>query len=229
MVFFDIDGTLLDHERAERHGAAAFRRRFDDVFGEPLDEFVTLWHATAERHMDRYIGGELSYEGQRRARMRELFGRSGRRLTDGEADEAFAVYLDSYREGWCLFDDVLPCLDALSHLALGIISNAGAAQQRLKLERTGILDRFDAMAISGEVGVSKPEPRIFHVACERGGVQPRECVYVGDRLGTDALGARDAGLRGVWLDRKGASRGDEGVDVIASLGELAGLLASRPE
>ena len=224
MIFFDIDGTLLDHLRAERAGALAFRETYADAFPEVGDAFVSLWHDTAEYHMDRYIAGETTYIGQRHARMRELFARSARELSDDEANAAFECYLENYRANWYLFDDVLPCLDALSARRLGIISNAGYDQQILKLERTGIRGRFETVAISGEVGISKPDERIFHVACERGGVAPSDCVYIGDRLTTDAVAARDAGLRGVWLDRWGGARGDEDVEVITSLRELLDIV-----
>ena len=52
---------------------------------------------------------------------------------------------------------------------------------------------------------AKPDPRIFHHACDRLGLAPREVAYVGDRRETDAVAASDAGLRGIWLDREGAS------------------------
>ncbi len=84
-------------------------------------------------------------------------------------------------------------------------------------------------------GVGKPDRRVFTEACRLLGTAPARTVYVGDELEVDALGARSAGLRGVWLDRPGARRGGPaledvevaraaGVLVVGSLSELADRL-----
>ena len=61
-----------------------------------------------------------------------------------------------------------------------------------------------ASLISGESGCAKPDAEMFHLACRMLGTAPSETLHVGDRLYTDAFGARDADLHGVWLDRGGA-------------------------
>ena len=78
-------------------------------------------------------------------------------LSDGEADARFGVYLRCYESHWSLFADVLVCLERLSSMPLGIISNGNSDQQHQKLKRTGILERFSTVVISEEVGASKPE------------------------------------------------------------------------
>ena len=80
---------------------------------------------------------------------------------------------------------------------LGMISNGLVGQQRDKLARLGLLSRFDPLVISEEAGVTKPHARIFLEACRRAGKAPSDCLYVGDKRETDALAARDAGLRAV--------------------------------
>jgi putative hydrolase of the HAD superfamily len=82
-----------------------------------------------------------------------------------------------------------------------VISNGQAAQQRSKLERTGILDRFDRVLISEECGCAKPNAAIFHRACSMVDESPQQSVYVGDLYDVDAVAARAAGLTGIWLDR----------------------------
>jgi putative hydrolase of the HAD superfamily len=83
--------------------------------------------------------------------------------------------------------------------------------------------------------VPKPDAGIFLFACDLFGVAPVEAWYVGDRLETDAVGARSAGLRGVWLDRTASAGLAErarasalGIPVIHSLGELPALVRSSP-
>jgi putative hydrolase of the HAD superfamily len=86
---------------------------------------------------------------------------------------------------------------------LAIISNGDSRQQRRKLKRMGILSRFTSIVISGDLGLSKPHPDIFASSLQDLGVVAEEAVYVGDSLESDALGARDAGMKALWLARKG--------------------------
>jgi len=96
----------------------------------------------------------------------------------------FDDYLLRYRESWALFDDVLPALDAMERAVPGIWF--------------GIITHDD-------LGVTKPDPRIFHAAAAPFGVAPTRCTYVGDRVRTNAAGAHHARMLGIWLDR-GAAR-----------------------
>jgi putative hydrolase of the HAD superfamily len=91
-----------------------------------------------EKHFATFMRGEITFVEHRRRRIRELFQETELYLADDEADERFAIYLQYYEDNWTLFDDVLPCLDALSNRRLGIISNGNAEQQAKKLHQTGI-------------------------------------------------------------------------------------------
>lgn len=84
---------------------------------------------------------------------------------------------------------------------LGIITNGTSAAQRGKLRQSGLEDLFDPelIIVSGEYGFRKPDPRLFHAACEKAGVRPEECVYVGDLFRRDVLGAYHAGMTPVWI------------------------------
>ena len=213
MIFFDLDGTLLDHDAAERRGALAFAA----AFGLDNSDFVERWREVSERHVGRFLAGEIDFAGQRRLRVREVLGRE---LTDDEADEVSKVYLDAYESGWRLYPDVLPCLERLDGTNLGVITNGNREQQMKKLEATAILSRFALVVTSEDAGAAKPAPDIFHSACDRAGVERRTCVYIGDRLDTDARAAARAGLRGIWLDRAASNPDVAGVEVIGSLSEL---------
>jgi putative hydrolase of the HAD superfamily len=152
-----------------------------------------------------------------------LVGRGG--------DDAAALEqlrFDSLDAHLTLFDDALPCLASLRErgLLLGLITNNEALHQRRKISSVGLDGLFDAVVISGEVGVAKPDEAIFAHACRAVGVEPSQALHVGDNLRADALGAYGAGLRGVWLDRDGRHDGRElQVPVITALAELTELLA----
>ena len=60
---------------------------------------------------------------------------------------------------------------------------------------------FELSVVSGEVGIDKPDPRIFDVMCERMKVKPEDCLYIGDNYVNDVLGARNAGWNAIYLNR----------------------------
>jgi putative hydrolase of the HAD superfamily len=83
-----------------------------------------------------------------------------------------------------------------------VISNSDG-HVRAILARLGLVAGLDFVLDSSEVGVEKPDPRIFRIAVERAGVRPEEAAYIGDLYSVDVLGARAAGLRAVLLDPGG--------------------------
>jgi len=147
-------------------------------------------------------------------------------VDDTLVDYAATPRLAALNRSFVLFDDVVACLAALRErsLRLGVITNNDGPHQRRKLAAVGLGDSFDALAISGEVGVGKPDRAIFEHACAALGVEPGAAVHVGDRLDLDALAATEAGLRGVWLDRRREAGGEGQVPVVTSLAELPALV-----
>lgn len=86
---------------------------------------------------------------------------------------------------------------------LGIISNGSGIAQRRKLEKTGIIDCFDDVIISGDYGMRKPDPKLFLLAASRMNVQPEESVMAGDIYSMDVIGAYRAGMHVIWVSRHG--------------------------
>ena len=188
------------------------------------------WTFLEEHHYHRYLSGELGFLEQRRERSRGFVEPYGLDLSDDAvADEWFGRYLAQYRLAWELHPDTIPLLDALPQ-RLGVITNAELGFQLAKIEAMGIGPRFEHVVASGEVGHAKPDPRIFLAAVERFGVAPEQVAYVGDRRHTDAIGAAEGGLAGVWLARAEPSKSDRdeaaaaGVAVIHGLAELPAVL-----
>ncbi|RPJ01910.1 MAG: HAD family hydrolase [Chloroflexi bacterium] len=222
IVFFDVDDTLVNHSSAERSAALLFYGQYAGdraMAGLDGDTFCTRWHDAAERHFATFNAGDCSYQEQRRRRIREFFGAD---VTDQAADDLFGVYLASYEAHWALFPDVLPCLDALAGHKLGIVSNNSLTATQRKLRRVGIAERFGVVIAPETAGVSKPDHRIFEAACQQVSAPANQCVYVGDRLETDARAASAAGMIGVWIDRRGESASPrDGIVTIRDLRELA--------
>jgi putative hydrolase of the HAD superfamily len=123
-------------------------------------------------------------------------------------------------EAWELYEDTLPALEALRPAgdaatgggpAVAVVSDWGSELTSL-LEGLGLTAYLDEVFASGAIGLAKPAEAFFRLACERAGVAPGEAVMIGDSLRADVLGARDAGLDAVLLDRAG-SQSDVPADV----------------
>jgi putative hydrolase of the HAD superfamily len=222
MIFFDIDDTLLDNQGAEIAAAIEFHQLYSNVFQEPSDEFAYNWRRITEKHVQRYLFGELSFQEQRRERLKEIFSHD-RILTDDEADNIFQEYLEAYERNWELFPDVMPSLEQLSKIRLGIISNGDSSQQIQKLIATGIREQFSVIAISEDIGTSKPDAMIFLKACRAAEVSPSECWHIGDNIEADFKGSLSAGLKGIWLNRNGIDSVKD-VKAIKSLSELKKII-----
>lgn len=221
-VIFDIDDTLVDHSSALHIGAHALAKAAD-ANGDP-NEFSVRWQKIHAEKYPRYLRGELGYKRMCRERVWACVSDN---LSAEAADELFTIYMSAYQAAWRLFDDVLPCLNALGALRLGIISNGRSEEQRKKLRTLGIENRFEQVVISEEAGVAKPDPRIFLGACSAMNVAPEGAVFVGDSYEIDYVAARSAGLSAIWLDRaKCATEATTAVHV-ASLRQVPGVLAKR--
>jgi len=111
-------------------------------------------------------------------------------------------------------------------MRLAVISNSDG-RAAAALDAGGLLDQFEFVIDSGEVGVEKPDPRIFQIALERMGINPADALYVGDLYEVDAVGARAAGLHVMLLDPSGEHAGRD-VKTVRSLVELADELLAAP-
>ena len=125
-----------------------------------------------------------------------------------------------------LYDDVPATLVSLRArgLKLGLISNSHRCLKSFQshFELEGLVS---ITVSSAEFGVMKPDPRIFQEALDRMDVSASRSVMVGDSLAHDIIGARQAGMRAVLLDRGGcASTNDPQTVIIHSLSELAGII-----
>src|SRR5687768_702008 len=107
---------------------------------------------------------------------------------------------------------------------LAVISNADGRAESV-LEAAGLLPHLEFVIDSALVGVEKPDPRIFHMACERLGVAPEDAVYVGDIYEIDVAGARAAGMRAILVDPLWRW-GDYDCERIRAIHELPALLES---
>lgn len=229
-ILFDLDRTLIDLERATRLGIDAHLA----ALGHAADPGAyPEWKRLERIHVQRYLDGAATVEGQRRDRVREM---TGLPYTDAEADAWFAGYRTHMEAELRLFDDTLTVLDHLASaldVPLGVVTNMDTDYQVAKMAAVGLpIDRFACFLGLDQLPAPKPHPDAFHHACAVLGLKPGpEVVFIGDEPHIDAFGAHQAGLRGIWLDRPGALAPTDPapppwIERITTLAELPALLAS---
>jgi putative hydrolase of the HAD superfamily len=164
----------------------------------------------------------------RAADLHATFG--GPALTPDGLQEWVADFRRELDAAWTATAEASDAVDELLRLGyrLGAVTNARRDEQQAKLDRLGLADRVPLLACLDDLGRGKPDPRIWHLACERFGVPPARSAYVGDELDVDARGAVAAGLLGVWLDRHATGERPGDVAVITDLRQLPAVLGPGP-
>lgn len=130
----------------------------------------------------------------RRESIRTLLQRAGD--DPALAEPAFEVFFEQ-RQRVDLFDDALPALERLSaRFPVVAVSNGNA-----DLQRVGIARFFVAAIGARELGVAKPDARIFHAGARAAGVAAHAVLHIGDDAHLDAVGALGAGMQVAWINR----------------------------
>lgn len=224
-VFLDALGTLVQLERPWPHLVAALARRGADVAEESAREAMLAEIAYYRLHHD---------EAGTREGLADLRRRCAEVLADalGEdvvaslaAEEVHDAMLESLRfRAYPEAAGVLTRLRADGH-PLVVVSNWDVSLHDV-LQTTGLAPLLDAVVVSAQEGVGKPDPRIFARALQVAGVDAADAVHVGDSPDADVAGALAAGIRAVLVDREGGgSMRVEHATVLADLTGLPALLA----
>lgn len=219
-VLFDLDDTLLDGDAAWRSGMTAILRRCSGI---DRDRAFSAWDVAFNEYFDAYLEGRLSLHEHRTKRIRSWAEALSIPIEPGTEHDWFDSYLAGYEAGWKPFSDVAPALHRLAHVRLGIVTNGDGQQQRAKVSALALDVNFEVIVVSGDVGYPKPDPRIFHAAAQTLGLPAERCLFIGDREDVDAMGAHNAGMQGVWLNRRGAV-GQTDLDTVTTLTDLATMV-----
>jgi HAD superfamily hydrolase (TIGR01549 family) len=165
--------------------------------------------AAFERHHTIYLeqmhlevlAGRIGLDDARRERFRRVFLALGVTLHDRDVDTVATAYRSGYVAARRAMDGAADLLAALRpHARIGIVTNNLLDEQRDKLEFCGLAAYVDALVVSDDVGVSKPERGIFEIALRRLRVAAEDTVMVGDSWANDIEGAANAGIRAVWFN-----------------------------
>jgi HAD superfamily hydrolase (TIGR01549 family) len=202
-VLFDLDDTLHDdtlvyHRAAHRVAEEVAATRGVDaqaLFDAYIAEADGFWKGLSPAAFSVPLAGL-------RARMwHAALLRVG--VDDAElAERSGAEYNEYRRQFFELWPGALELLVSLRARGckLGMITNGMAETHRDKIAILRLEDAFDEIFIADEVGMVKPDVRLFRLAAERLGVAPERCAMVGDRYDRDITGAHDAGMFAIWMN-----------------------------
>jgi putative hydrolase of the HAD superfamily len=224
-VLFDLDDTLVDHLHASHAAVAGVRDRFVALQARELEAMVAENDRLVEALHAEVGLGRRTAEHARIERYRQLFAFAG--VTDAPASAAAELHRRIYQSSRRAIPGAVALLAALQGRAtIAIVTNNTVAEQTEKLTTFNLAPYVDALITSEEVGAAKPGQAIFDHALARCDCPAEAAVMVGDSWHNDIEGARRAGIRAVWFNRRGTPIPDPAVPSVTSL-EPTGAVAAR--
>ena len=199
-ILWDIDGTILDFIRAEH---AAIKKCFE-VFqlGECTDEMIARYSKINKGYWEKLERKEITKPELLVCRFRDFFARENI-ITDC-AEKFNKEYQVRLGDTICFCDNSYELLKSLKgRVKQYAVTNGTKIAQDKKLSKSGLIEVFDDIFISEEVGYEKPDVRFFeHVWAKIGAYRPDEVMIVGDSLTSDMKGGNNAGIVCCWYNPK---------------------------
>ncbi len=227
-LLFDADNTLFDFDDAEAKALAHTFADFNLPYAPAVGETYHVINAEIWREFEQ---GRITSAQLRTERFARLFAALQAKVDAG----AFSArYLRHLANGTRLIDGAEEVIGALNgyfdpaqhkryHIAL--ITNGLKDVQRPRLARSALANAFDAVIISDEEGVAKPDPALFDIAFARMGQPDKTAVLIiGDSLSSDIQGGINYGIDTCWYNPKG-NPNPNGVTPTYEIGHLSQLLA----
>ena len=222
-IFFDLDETLIDYRAAERRGLEAVCSRLGI---DPSEELFEIYRAENSRLWRMVETGEITPAELRAVRFERFIEQAGISASVSAA-EMSEVYLRAFAESDVLINgarDLLEYVGSLGRIKTAVATNGFGDTQRRRLEVTGLNRYFDALVISGELGLKKPDRAFFRTAFSRLGIEdPGRCVMIGDNLISDMQGGKAAGMITCWYNPESSENTDHREHVDYEIGELSEL------
>ncbi len=201
VILWDIDGTLLNFEEAEKYAIRACFAQFG--LGECTDSMLADYSVINRSYWQRLERGELTKPQVLEGRFMEFFGKYG--LDTGCAPAFNAQYQISLGDTFCFHENGLETVQALNgKVKQYAVTNGTRIAQERKLRGSGLDKLLDGVFISEIVGIEKPGIGFFQRVWDAiGTYKPDEVMIVGDSLTSDIQGGNNAGILCCWFNPQG--------------------------
>lgn len=213
VVLIDADDTLFDYEKSEKH---AMRKVFEDFgFFEGNSEEKYFSIKEEYKKINSFLWSELekgniTSKNLRVERFKQLFEKVG---LEYDAEKFSQGYLDRLGEGTYLFDGAVElCKYIKSKYKVAIVTNGIKEVQHSRIENSKISEYIDEIIVSEEVGVSKPNSKIFEYAIKKLGCEnldKSEIIMIGDSQTADIKGGINFGIDTCWVNLLGKDENPE--------------------
>ena len=203
-IFFDLDHTLWDFDK---NSMLAFKRVFKKFkITIEFDAFLKIYEPINVEYWKKYREDKVSKESLRRGRLIDSFNFFDLIYTTEKIDEIADAYIQELPFDNHLFEGAVEILDYLIlKYKLHIITNGFEEVQHKKLKNSGIDHYFSTVTTSEEVGVKKPNPKVFLTALNKANSLPTQSVMIGDSLEADILGANNIGMQTIFYNYRNES------------------------
>ena len=209
-ILFDLDDTVLAFEAVAdivwREISATFAPRLRGVEPDALLSALRQGRKWFWSDPDRHRRGRLDLELARQEVVLAAFDHLGLAAPSLAREIAEAYAVQQY-DAVYVFDGALDTLRRLKDhgVRLALVTNGNGEHQRRKIDRFGLASFFDHILIEGEVGLGKPDERVYVCALDRLDSRPSEAWMVGDNLEWEVAAPQRLGITGIWVDsaRKG--------------------------
>lgn len=223
-IIFDLDDTLCDYQEGKQRAIEAISKKMI-TYGIDINYFWQKYTETEPELFTAFLQRKISKEAYRYRRYHDLLEPELGEKADKLSKEFNDIYMNIANRKLQLFDDVIPCLKALNKkgLLLAILTNGPTDGQSEKYASLGLKQYISHFFVGEAMGAVKPSKEAFTLVLYKLLLAPDEVIMVGDSYQADYLGAINAGIRAVLLDRNYAFS-DKKECVIHDLSELVPLL-----
>ena len=217
-VFFDLDHTLWDFDK---NSMLAFKRVFSKYnIALDIDSFIEVYDPINLEYWKKYREERVSKPELRRGRLLDTFSHFDIQYDVQFLDQLAESYIDELPLDNHLFNGARSILEYLANkYSLHIITNGFDEVQHQKLTNSGIKDHFQTVTTSEEIGVKKPNPRIFHAALTKANIDASSSIMIGDSFEADILGAESVGMNTLFYNYRRDNVPDKYTE-IASLHDI---------
>lgn len=230
-ILFDLDGTLRHHAPTGGDVFFQYLESFEMQFSEEDKLHTERWEHFYFANSDQIMEDNEMFKDDIKAFWVNF---SRRKLISLNISPTQAAKLaphvskhmhEKYKPQVIVPPEIPAVLTQLrqADYTLGVVSNRETPFQR-ELEEMNLIGYFDFLLAAGEVGVFKPDPKVFHHALEIANAKPDEAMYVGDNYFADIVGSNNAGLMPVLYDPTGLFPNAPDCHVIQSFNQLHELL-----
>jgi len=202
-IFFDLDDTLFDHSYGVFYSMEKMHQDYECLQTRSVAEIVAEHRRLLDLIHIEVLAARLTQDQARVQRMQGLFSFCGATAGEEVAVQAAARHRRRYLEAQRAVPGARELLTRLrASMKIVVVTNNLLREQQEKLQTCGLTDVVDDLITSEEFGFAKPDPEIFRIALHRAHCTAAEAVMIGDSWNVDIVGARNAGIRPIWFNRR---------------------------